>query len=306
MFKDFPQKTTRRKQFLQQSCIVSLLLSPLLLILLCMYLVSMHNAVANYEKANRMLQEVHSLSAAQQSMSSQAQAAAQSGQVQAAAAAAASPSNANAKQKQGQAQEQQRNLRANHPSLVLQVAETALKPKEADLNTLVLSTSHGDIKIALRPDLSPGSVSYIHRLAHTKLCRRCHFYRAEEEGGFLQGIIANKDVGFNTEKGDCPESAIDVKNECPPWDQSCGCHGPVLKKGMVAWSEGKAGGPDFFINHYDGDATWWGSQHTTFGEIKDDQSMKLLETLFAQPRKAKHNGPTFFEEVIPFEVRLEA
>lgn len=214
-------KNKRKAFFLQKSCIVTILFSPLLLILLSMYMVSLHNAV-----------------------------------------------------------------------------ELPMKLDELKtLKSLVMSTAHGDIKIKLRDDLSAGSVRYIYRMAKTQLCRRCNFYRAEDEHGFLQGVVANKDVGFNTEKGACPE-----KKE----GDNKSCHGPLLTKGMVAWIAGTAGGPHFMINNYDSPADWWGTQHTVFGEIQEPDSFQVLDTIFHLPRKEKDGqGRTLMEDEIPFEIRLE-
>ena len=44
-------------------------------------------------------------------------------------------------------------------------------------------------------------------------------------------------------KGKCPSGFEDVANDCPEWDKSCGCHGPVMQKGYVGWAAG-ATGPD--------------------------------------------------------------
>mgnify|MGYP004300881927 CR=1 FL=1 len=34
--------------------------------------------------------------------------------------------------------------------------------------------------------------------------------------------------------------------KCPSHDPQCGCHGPIMSKGMVGWAGGSAG-PDLFI-----------------------------------------------------------
>jgi hypothetical protein len=112
--------------------------------------------------------------------------------------------------------------------------------------TLVLTTALGQIKITMRTDLSEGSVDYINRLIASGTCNRCNFYRAEKPG-ILQGVMANKDVPTNQIRGNCPSGVESVKNDCPPWDAQCGCHGPVMTKGAVAWAAGQAGGPDFFL-----------------------------------------------------------
>ena len=121
-----------------------------------------------------------------------------------------------------------------------------VKEVEKTKETLVLYTKLGDIRITMRPDLSQGSVDYIHRLIAAG-CERCKLYRAEERG-ILQGIMAKKGVSTNTEKGSCPPGAEREKvGDCPSWDKQCACHGPIMTRGAVAWAAGQAGGPEFFI-----------------------------------------------------------
>ena len=172
-----------------------------------------------------------------------------------------------------------------------------------DRETLVLDTSFGPIRIVLRPDLSQGSVDYIRRLIDVG-CRRCNLYRAEKPG-ILQGVMANKDVPTNTVFGSCPDdgNAASIKNECPTWDPNCGCHGPLMSKGSVAWAAGQAGGPDFFIDNYKRPATWWGTQHTNFGFIEDKDSLHIIDTIFEQPTR-NNNGMHILEEKIPFKMEI--
>lgn len=141
-----------------------------------------------------------------------------------------------------------------------QDAETE-KAAAARKETLVLITTEGDIKINLLPDLSKESVDYIRAMvADSGHCSPCNLYRAEKPG-ILQGVLSNKEIPIPTVKGTCPQGSEGVPNACPDWDQSCGCHGPVLTKGMVAWAAG-ATGPDFFISNYEKPALFWGTQHT--------------------------------------------
>jgi hypothetical protein len=148
---------------------------------------------------------------------------------------------------------------------LLDVPETASAPHDVTKKeTLILKTKIGDVKIVLRPDLSKGSVDYIHRLIKASApdgsCPGCRLYRAEKPG-ILQGIL-RKDVDANTVRGSCPAEFEAVANDCPAWDKQCGCHGPVMTRGMVGWAAGTAGGQDFFIDNYPNPAKWWGTQHT--------------------------------------------
>ena len=174
---------------------------------------------------------------------------------------------------------------------------------------LVLVTKHGNIKITLRPDLSQGSVDYIYKLVESyggngKRCMHCNFYRAEKPG-IIQGIMANKEVvPVNSVRGSCPPGAASVKNNCPEWDEHCGCHGPVMTRGSVAWAAGDSGGPDFFIDAYPNPADWWGTQHTNFGFIEDPASMKIIDGIFELPAN-EENGMTYLKNNIHFDLMLE-
>ena len=101
--------------------------------------------------------------------------------------------------------------------------------------SMTFKTSEGDIRIKLRPDLSLPSVQYIQKLLNDPSpCSNCRFYRAEKPG-ILQGILKKKNVPPNTILGDCPEGLVGKKHDCPAHDPNCGCHGPIMTKGMIAW-----------------------------------------------------------------------
>lgn len=105
---------------------------------------------------------------------------------------------------------------------------------------LTLRTRLGDIKIILRPDLSLESVEYIKGLLDSpNPCPRCRFYRAEKPG-IIQGMLAKDGVPPNTVLGECPEEFRGApKHDCPEHDPNCGCHGPIMHRGMVGWAAGK-------------------------------------------------------------------
>jgi cyclophilin family peptidyl-prolyl cis-trans isomerase len=171
--------------------------------------------------------------------------------------------------------------------------------------TLVLTTKLGAIKIKLRPDLSAESCRYLHQLvALPEPCPDCKFYRAEKPG-ILQGIMANKPKLSTKDvvvRGPCPVGVESVVNKCPPWDKDCGCHGPIMIRGMVAWAGG-ATGPDFFIDAYMKPADFWGTQHTVFGQIEDMDSFDVIEQVWKQPAK-NDGGMTMLDEKLHFTLQI--
>lgn len=171
-------------------------------------------------------------------------------------------------------------------------------------STLVVDTgTHGQLRIVLRPDLSPESVDYIRQLATSDACTPCNLYRAETPG-ILQGILASPHLAVPTSKGRCPDAAAAaVPNHCPAWDAECGCHGPVMTRGMVGWAAGKTG-PDFFIDGYPRPAKWWGTQHTVWGELQDAASFATLDTIFRLPVREK-GGLKYLVEPIHIELVIE-
>ena len=169
--------------------------------------------------------------------------------------------------------------------------------------TLVLKTSVGDIKIVLRPDLSPESCHYVHEMVKTKQCSPCNFYRADAPG-ILQGIMKDERFKHLRKKGSCPpEYADKLPGKCPEWDPLCGCHGPTMKHGMVGWAGG-GDGPDFFIDTYKQPAKWWDQQHTVFGQIQDEDSFKRIDEIYAMPT-TKNGMMVMLQEPIHFDMEIE-
>lgn len=167
--------------------------------------------------------------------------------------------------------------------------------------SLILKTSQGDLRIKLRPDLSLPSVKYIKELLdHTsEPCANCRFYRVSKPG-ILQGILKKEDIKPNTILGDCPEDMKGMKHDCPAHDPNCGCHGPIMTKGMVGWAAGD-GGPDFFINTYEKPAKWWNTDHTVWGEIEDSESMDIIMGIYELPA-TEHNGLKYLDEPIHIDI----
>jgi hypothetical protein len=189
------------------------------------------------------------------------------------------------------------------------------------LNTkglLIRTNKIGDIRINFRPDLAgPTSIQYIIGVVQAAAaasnnnneanngpgvrCDRCNFYRAETKL-LLQGVLAQHSIQSSSavSLGPCPINNYQPKLECPPHDPNCGCHGPIMTKGMVGWAGGGKG-PDFFINVFDKPVDWWERQHTAFG-VLDDASIRNVERAFDLP--AHMAGMRMLDEPIPFSIEL--
>jgi cyclophilin family peptidyl-prolyl cis-trans isomerase len=72
-------------------------------------------------------------------------------------------------------------------------------------------------------------------------------------------------------------------------------------RGMVGWAGGGSG-PDFFINTYLQPVEWWEHQHTVWGQIKDEESLQLVERIYKLPATLK--GMRMLDEKIEFQVEL--
>lgn len=180
------------------------------------------------------------------------------------------------------------------------------------------------VRIKLRPDLSTGSVNYIRRLVENK-CAECSFYRSmkvldgEEDDsdednenkhvpleGLLLGNMANHLVPLNKEPGTCPDSVKNSSNkvECQTFiGKKCECHGPILQYGMVGWSGGTSGGPDFFVNLYKDPLNDLGTQYTIFGQVEGYGSFDLLEGFLHVD--TSYGGSKVFNDAIHFHIGLE-
>jgi len=173
----------------------------------------------------------------------------------------------------------------------------------ANEDYITLHTAHGNIQITLRPDLSAPSVQYVRDVINAG-CDGCNLYRAEKSS-LLQGIFKSSQdvVKPNTIFGDCPEESENIEQDCPKHDPNCGCHGPVMVKGMVGWAGGTPGGPDFFIETYEEPATFWGNQHTVWGLVKDDASLDVINRFWELPA-SDNDGIHMLNDAVPFTPSL--
>lgn len=131
------------------------------------------------------------------------------------------------------------------------------------------------------------------------VCSRCKFYRAEQKL-LLQGVIGEGSVAANKVLGPCSEENYIPKEDCPKHDPNCGCHGPIMTRGMVGWAGG-GGGPDFFIVTKPR-VDWWEHQHTVWGDIRDEQSLSLVNSIYDLP--AHMAGMRMLDSEIEFSLEL--
>lgn len=159
------------------------------------------------------------------------------------------------------------------------------------------------VRIKLRPDLSgPDHIAHIRKLVDDG---RGTFELYRAEAGFLvQGRMGSPHVPEMPEqRGPCPagvdSDAVYKRRTCFPHDPDCGCHGPMVEQGMVAWAGGRGGPPDFFV--YIGKAvpTHWSHDHTVWGTLADAASLALLNEVTGLP--TRNEGMIMLEKKIHFK-----
>lgn len=292
----YHSKSKQHQQPQGRGCLLIIMLSPMLFLCMLLYVLSLYNVLVKSDHENAAMELLRQTELLVEDKTARLQ------------------QRHLAEEGQEHHIEQQQLLRKRSmdPTRLLVVHEEEAPPKVeiesqsiifATPKILVLTTPLGPIRVRLRPELSPGSVEYIQQLVNSHVCHDCKFYRAEKPG-ILQGIMANPEIPINSERGTCPIDVGGIENQCPSWDPQCGCHGPIMTRGSVAWAGGQAGGPDFFINAYQQPAEWWGTQHTNFGLIEDAASMAVVDQIFDLP-VTEHGGMHLLQDKIHFALSLE-
>lgn len=180
-----------------------------------------------------------------------------------------------------------------------------------ELKVHLSEDEHMPLRIRLRPDLSgPSSATFVTQM-RGRCTEACTFYRAENnfllQGTMLQGKEGQgmqKSLQQEPEKGPCPRG-VDFKadfpgRECFEHDPNCGCHGPIMTKGMVGWAGGGTG-PDFFIVLSPTPVTFWAHDHTVWGEVEGDASLRVVERINSQPTH-ESGGLYMLDTPVRFEV----
>ena len=160
-----------------------------------------------------------------------------------------------------------------------------------------------NIAIKLRPEFSPEGAEYIRKICLD--AGKGAFYRAEV-GFLLQGELRGATTDVIDKKGPCPKGVDpdiyrNSGRECFSHDPNCGCHGPMMTKGMVGWAGGAGGGPHFFIYMGSNPARDWLHDHTVWGELADEASKDAVERILELP-SAAGEGMTMLRTRVPFQV----
>ncbi len=139
------------------------------------------------------------------------------------------------------------------------IASMAILPMSANAqgtdpeNTLFLDLKDGRVVIQLRPDIAPGHVERIKKLARD---------------GFYDGIVFHRVIdGFMAQTGDPTGTGMGGSNEP---DLKAEFSSAPFKRGtlgMARSSNPNSANSQFFIMFADGD--WLNGQYTVFGEVVD-------------------------------------
>ena len=63
------------------------------------------------------------------------------------------------------------------------------------------------------------------------------------------------------------------------------------------------GGPDFFIDMYPKEADWWANDHTVWGEIVDEDSLIVADSVFEEPAERNEKVDiTYLNEQIHIDI----
>ena len=149
-------------------------------------------------------------------------------------------------------------------------------------NTLLLETSKGIVKIALRPDLAPGHVTRIKELARE---------------GFYDGIIFHRVIaGFMAQTG-CPKGTGTGNSKKPDLKAEFNKEPHVRGTcSMARTSAPNSANSQFFICF--GDASFLNGQYTVWGQVTE--GMDAIDAL------AKGEPPRSPDRIVSMRVAADA
>jgi peptidylprolyl isomerase len=149
-------------------------------------------------------------------------------------------------------------------------------------NTLLLETSKGTVKLALRPDLAPGHVTRIKELARE---------------GFYDGIIFHRVIaGFMAQTG-CPKGTGTGNSKKPDLKAEFNKEPHVRGTcSMARTSAPNSANSQFFICF--GDASFLNGQYTVWGQVTE--GMDAIDAL------AKGEPPRSPDRIVSMRVAADA
>ena len=165
----------------------------------------------------------------------------------------------------------------------------------APSGTVVLHTDEGDVRIALREDLSPVASAYFRDFARRQQpCRGCEFHRAEAvpEPGAIDNY-GGPGPPYALVQG---RLGVGARSNLPREGA------PLVERGFACVV---AGGPDFFVAtrpHHE-----WGNGHTVFGEVSEED-MRVVDALTRLPVVHQTWGQTHVTALatnLPFRMSFE-
>ncbi|KAK3264668.1 hypothetical protein CYMTET_26606 [Cymbomonas tetramitiformis] len=156
---------------------------------------------------------------------------------------------------------------------------------------LVVATSHGEIRVRLRSDLAPQTVTQVKSLVNQNQCRASSFHRSETYP--KPGVI-------DMYGGPGPPYAL-LQGSFRQWKAVHKEEAPLVERGMVCLIQG---GPDWFValsSHHE-----WLHGFTVWGEV---DNMTVVEHIVTtEPVRKGHSGQVTVSSLvnpIPYTCHIE-
>lgn len=147
---------------------------------------------------------------------------------------------------------------------------------------LVFTTAYGDITVRLFAREAPQAVNFLKVLVEKGLFEGCAFYRAEPAGETVDTGYAGSRKGYALIQGGLYSCGKQVSETLPIEAEIAN------RKGTVSLITGTS---EFFFNLED--HLEWNGSFTAWGEVADEKSWRVLNTLVSLPtRQEKHPSGT--------------
>ncbi|KAF6251927.1 hypothetical protein COO60DRAFT_576641 [Scenedesmus sp. NREL 46B-D3] len=162
-------------------------------------------------------------------------------------------------------------------------------------DVVVLNSTYGQIRLKLRPELSPKVVALVKQLASSgRNCHACKFYRHEPiPQGWGQGSFYGPPYALL-------QGSLAGMAEQPPFEGS-----PAVRTGDACIIPNTR---EFFIAT--ADHTEWGHAHTVWGQVADAASWLVIHSMPTEPYTNRTDGAITTrwltpDVTVPFSISLE-